>query len=87
MLIKCAPKDATKIRYEGILFDNWTVDEYGIWVTVCDEHAKLPLPGIRPEGSGCCDVDGCHATDENGKTNCHYVDLDPSKVVYLKEVK
>lgn len=90
----CAPCDAQIgrfILYKGLLFDNWDTDECGTWVTLCEQHANqykgiLSLE-MRPEGSGCCDLDGCDETDEGGKTNCHYVDLDPKKVVYLKEVK
>lgn len=90
----CAPCDAQigrLILYKGLLFDNWNSDECGTWITLCQYHSQqhkdLLSSEMRPEGSGCCDLDGCDETDGEGKTECHYVDLDPKQIVYLKEVK
>lgn len=88
---ECEKKDAKFLLYKGLLFDNWNADEYGTWVTLCQYHSQqhkdLLVSEMRPEGSGCCDLDGCDETDENGKTECHYVDLDPKQITYLKEAK
>lgn len=88
---ECEKKEAKFLLYKGLLFDNWNTDEYGTWITLCEQHAsqykEILSSEMRSEGSGCCDLDGCDETDENGKTECHYVDLDPKKVAYLKEVK
>ena len=94
MLIECGQKEATALRYKGIVFDDFNIDGDGhVWAELCNECAAKYGNILSKElddgktAPGVCGRKGCHHTDEDTPYSHYYVDFDPSKVVYLKEVK
>ncbi len=60
------------LKCKGIVFDDYTFGEYGMWSQVCAECAKkhkMPKNLLDESGSGICGVEGCENEAD------YYIDL------------
>lgn len=56
------------LKYKGIVFDDYTIGEYGVWSQVCDECARkhsMPRNLLDENGGGICGVKGCWNEADN----------------------
>ena len=75
--------------FRNIFFDEWTEDEYGIWVTMCpsciNRYASRVSDVLDDHGTGCCSVKGCTQEDSNA-TEMRYVNLKTAEAVFFTGV-
>lgn len=76
---------AVVVEYKGVLFDNWTVDEYGIWGEICEDCAQkykdVFTDELEPGGVGACSVRLCDVVGmDSGDKKHFYVDFHPELV-------
>lgn len=79
------------LRYKGIEFDDYEVDEYGVWTTICEVCQKKHQDRIskdyelQDEGLGCCGVKGCtNSTEAKVGIGVNYVDFDINEVEIIE---
>lgn len=56
------------LKYKGIVFDDYTSDEYGTWSQVCAECIKkysIPKELLYDSGEMFCGVKGCWNRADN----------------------
>lgn len=80
-------KDASKIEYKGIVFDDWAADGNGIWANICQGCAEKHKDVLSAdELDGCvggvyCSVCGCCVNGlETENENHYYIDFNPELV-------
>ncbi len=69
------------LKYKGIVFDDFTQDEYGTWATMCEKCADkyesvLPFQKVSFDGGGVCGVCGCSESDELSEIEIGYIDFE-----------
>lgn len=85
-----ALKNAVAIEYKGIVFDEWTADENGIWGEMCQcctEKYKELLSDELDDGGGmgACSVKGCGVVGADTDYEHHYyVDFKPELIRPLR---
>lgn len=78
--------------YKNIIFDDFTVDENGIWAELCDNHAqeyKSILSNELDDGYtaiGYCSVKGCEKTGENSEFPHYYIDFSTNGFEYIIDI-
>lgn len=89
-----ALENAVAIEYKGIVFDEWTADENGIWGEMCQCCAEKYKELLGDElddggGMGACSVKGCDVVGADTDYEKHYyVDFKPEliKLLSLEEL-
>lgn len=81
-------KYAVAIEYKGIVFDEWTVDDCGIWGEMCqccaDKYKDELVDELSEGGQGACSVKGCDVVGDLIDTSAHYyVDFKPELICPL----
>ena len=71
------------LKYRGIVFDEWTEGEDGIWAAICPDCRKKYSVESFSEldncGSGCCSVQGCNQ-DASMEIDMRYIDFDSNLI-------
>ena len=86
-----AKDDPRYLLYKGILFDDFTIDEDGVWAELCNPCAARYATLLADElddgmtAPGVCGRAGCSNSDEESGHGHYYVDFDPKLITYLKE--
>jgi hypothetical protein len=85
------------LKYKDMLFDDFVVDEYGTWATICEKCAEkhkniLPYGKVTFDGGGVCGVCGCNESDEFTEIEIGYIDFEDGEfeiveVIEVNEVK
>ena len=68
--------------YEGIVFDEYTQDDGGIWAEICEKFAQKNTStkianNIDDGGTacGCCSVKGCNNNGSDPNKKHYYIDF------------
>ena len=74
--------------YAGIVFDEYTQDDGGIWAEICESCAKKYKHKIANNiddggtACGCCSVKGCNNNGSDPNKKHYYIDFPPQKIKF-----
>jgi hypothetical protein len=88
-MIKTNDRTLNKITclcYKGILFDEWSEDDHGLWATICPIclglYFDLVKNDLESHGYGNCSVKGCQ-NEDNDEIEMRYININSNDVAYV----
>lgn len=83
-------ENAAAIEYKGVVFDEWTADENGVWGEVCqccaEKYKEVLSDELSEGGVGACSVKGCGVVGADTDYEHHYyVDFKPELIKPLSK--
>jgi len=75
------------LKYKGIEFDDYVIDEYGMWSTICEicqgryYNRILKDCKLQDEGIGYCGIKGCtNSSEAKVGIGVNYINFDINEV-------
>ena len=79
----------SKLKYKGIVFDDFVRDEYGTWGEICkscaDKYSAVISSELDDGGTACgfCGVEGCENHSMDLTIPHYYIDFKEAGITWL----